>query len=455
MDIGLLERLLRDLSIACDLPITGSADNESSAAAATSSPSSSTDPTAIAQSIDAFFRSAMEDDMDVAATGDAAGSLDEGAAVLLTSETPQNVFIVLMATLRTKDRLIIKAKLALLKLLAFLIKEDAILPKYYGLVLDSCSDIFRREESNEVKTHCLYPIKKILRKCEPKAMAPTYSGNPSDFNEPPSWSGLFSADQFFNVLADEYAHNKQAKGLRGAIQATLGHLVRFTYGGPQFGTFASRAANLAWGTLKSNFFESNKDPDLPGVAGALSCIDRCLRDDVNAVSMNFTELWKVLLMAITSVNNASVSRYAHINKAVRFVRNHAALLYANIGAASQQSYTALYQCLQADKDSLKKYTEDAYLAVLNILARYSAGSPPNAAPSAAPVLEPYAEFCTRTVRGLLDTFIRALELGVGGPSGERSASDPPVYLSGRSCVCNIIYLLIMFLRYILMLYVFS
>jgi hypothetical protein len=372
----------------------------------------------------------MDGDVDASAPGDAAGSLDEGAAVLLTSEAPQNIFIVLTATLRTKDRLIIKAKLALLKLLAFLIKEGVVPPKYYGLVLDSCSDIFRREESNEVKTHFLYPIKKILRKCEPKAVATTYSGITSDTADPPSWSGIFSADAFFSVLIDEYAHNKQAKGLRATIQATLGHLVRFTYGGTEFASFASKATNLAWGTLKSNFFETNKDPDLPGVAGALSCIDRCLRDNVSVVSINFTDLWKVLLMAITSVNNPSVARYAHINKAIRLVRNHAALFYDNIGAASQQSYTALYQCIQADKDSLKKYAEDAYLAVLGVIARYSAGSPQSAVPSASPVLEPYAEFCTRTVRGLLDTFVRSLELGVGGPSGDRSASDPPVYLSG-------------------------
>ena len=67
------------------------------------------------------------------------------AAILVTSESPPNMFRFCATHIRSNDKNLIKAKILLLKLVSFLIKEDCGLGVHMIRILELTFDIFKRE----------------------------------------------------------------------------------------------------------------------------------------------------------------------------------------------------------------------------------------------------------------------------------------------------------------------
>ena len=326
--------------------------------------------------------------------------LEDTLSLLILSEVPPNILLFLHNTIRTKEKLLIRSKILILKFLNRFIKEfhEVSKQQYGSVILEQCYYIFRKEDSNEVKANLLRPIKSILRSSF------TYSEVFETTN--------ISPQMLYDALVDELNSNKQAKGLRADILASLGLLVLYCSSKNEVPSEA-----LAWaGTvtdksihiLTSNVL-SHKEPDLPQVTGALSALDRCLYVTISP-SINYNDIWKVLLKVISSISNPSVSRYAHVRKALRLICHHAKIFNEVIGLNAQQGYNVVITAYQSKKESIQKYSEDAVLGVLNEVSSYAI--------TATTALQhgntSYSDLCIKTASSLVGKYIHSLNIASTG-----------------------------------------
>lgn len=360
-------------------------------------PAERTDPNSLINNIDICFQGFDEDEMDSA------------ISLLLTSQVPPNIFFYFDATIRTKDRDVIKSKIAAFKLLAGLIKQAVGVNAHTSVILDGCMNIFSREDSNEVKSNSLGPIKNLFR---------DRTQYPDVFSEdcPPPHI-------FYETFTKELLSNKQAKGLRAELVKTLGLLLHRVFttdhqcASGMIEDWTRAVADRAYDMLSTNIL-GNKEPDLPQLSGALSALDKCLFIEISPC-VDITNLWKMVLKVASSVSNSAVARFAHIRKALRLVCNHGAMFNKVIGLNAQQAYNVFISCLRADKDALKKYAETAVLEVLRQIALYASSSV-NATINSSE----YSDLCMKTAINLSSKYITALNVSA------TSAAEYDVNLAG-------------------------
>jgi hypothetical protein len=188
--------------------------------------------------------------------------LDYTLFFLTQSESPPNLIEFL--SIRTKDKDIVKAKVVLLKFLAALIKQIGPSVDTYGhVIFSSCINIFKKDESNEVKASSLLPVKNLLR-----------LSSIADCSFHLSEEDV-QLEPLFSLLIAQYLNKKSTGGIRYNVLVTLGLLV---HGFPYAAATAARVgqvAELVLRVLRSNFGSKSKGaPDLSTLAGAFSCLDR-------------------------------------------------------------------------------------------------------------------------------------------------------------------------------------
>ena len=83
--------------------------------------------------------------------------------LLFQSETPPNILKFLNSGVRHKDKVITQGKIEAYKFIAkYIIYLGLQVESLVLVIFNNCYDMFRHEESKEVKQNCLLPIKKIL-----------------------------------------------------------------------------------------------------------------------------------------------------------------------------------------------------------------------------------------------------------------------------------------------------
>lgn len=284
-------------------------------------------------------------------------------ALLLQSESPPSVMKFLVNNLRSKDRRINGAKIFALKFLGSFIKQSGnSIASFASFIFSSCVDMFRKEDSGELKGNCLLPIKSLLSLCS--------QGGELKF--------VLSAEVInlgfvFQLLWDDLKQSKQTKGTRCEILKTFGLLVRLYPNDPITLQTVESILNFCDRTLTENFSpKGKKEPDLSAIAGSFSCLDRCLFDFEERY-VNASTLWTHILKALSSVTSGDLHRYAIVTKALRFTKNHASIFRDLIGRNAIKTYGYVKACM--GKASVSKHLEGALLAVLSQLSEYVSAHP--------------------------------------------------------------------------------
>ena len=83
-----------------------------------------------------------------------------------------------------------------------------------------------------------------------------------------------------------------------------------------------------------------------------------------------------------------ISRFAATSKALRLIKNHAALFQKVIGLNAKTTYDILFHCHTIAKESLKKHMDDSLYAVVTEIAHYVVINSPLVQPGAKDALEP-------------------------------------------------------------------
>ena len=113
---------------------------------------------------------------------------------------------------------------------------------------------------------------------------------------------------------------------------------------------------------------------------------------------------------ISSISNPSVSRYAHVRKALRLICHHAKIFNEVIGLNAQQAYNVVITAYQSNKESIQKYSEDAVLGVLNEVSSYAI--------TATTALQhgntSYSDLCIKTASSLVGKYIHSLNIASTG-----------------------------------------
>eukprot|EP01035_Chromulina_nebulosa_P020709 gene20709-26847_t len=266
----------------------------------------------------------------------------------------------LIASMKSKDKEIIKSKVQLLKFIALILKivrnnTQFSFDSYRVCIFIVLYDVFRREDSGDIRAASLQPLKNIIR------------ATPLSFS-----AEAIRLDMLYDNLITEMKQTKYSnKTIKGETLKLLGLLVRAFPHHPATLNAIDSILSVCETILHKNFdvVSSKGEPELGPIAGAFSCIDRCLFDFEEKFT-NSENLWKYALQAIKATSNAEISRYAATNKALRLIKNHAALFQKIIGLNSKTTYDILFHCHSISKETLKKHMDDALYAVVTEIARY-------------------------------------------------------------------------------------
>lgn len=283
--------------------------------------------------------------------------LEYTTSLLFTSISPPSLLLFLEDSSRSKDREIISAKKNALKFLAQFIKIMPYMVEKIGPdVFKTLLGLFKKETSGEVKSCLLLPAKNLLR--NPK-FAIAFESDEAEL----------SVDSIYKILLDELhqSASKVGKGLRCEALKTLGLLVFAFPVHPATLSSVNSILTLCEQVLQQNFSKSCKEPDFSAIAGAFSCLDRCLVQFEDRYA-NSADLWKFLLQAVMATTSSDTSRYAACNKAVRLISHHAELFQQLIGLNAGTSYSLLYNMHTAGKKSMLKHSSNALYTVLRQIA---------------------------------------------------------------------------------------
>jgi hypothetical protein len=338
------------------------------------------------------------------------GELEYATYLLFESSSPPSLVAFLTDSSRAKDKDIISAKKHALKFMALFTKlMPGLAGKRGADVVRALMDLFKKETSGEVKSCLLLPVKNILRK----------SVNPS--NTAGETNGALQAEDLqlelvYRVIIEELSQSasKVGKGLRCEGLKTLGLLVAAFPAEQATMQSVDTVLALCEAVLQQNFAKNCKEVDFSAIAGAFSCLDRCLAHFEEKYA-NSAELWRCLLQAVMATTAADTSRYAASSKAVRLISHHAELFQALIGLNARQSYDLLAAMHGADKKAMAKHSANALYTALRQIAAYVVQTRGAAGWSDSDAV--------RTVRALYAQFMAALENGGASPeAGERAAA---------------------------------
>lgn len=274
--------------------------------------------------------------------------------LLFQSSMPPSMMKFLADSSRTKDKEIVSAKKNALKFLALYCKIHAQhIERFGATVFGELIELFRKETSGEVKSCLLLPAKNILR----------------TFSSPGTRSNLdassFQLELTFRVMIEELSQSssKVSKGLRCEGLKTLGLLVVAFPSHESTCSSIGSVLALCEGVMRQNFSSNVKEVDFSAIAGAFSCLDRCLGNFEDRFA-NSAELWRCLLQAVMATTAADTSRYAACSKAARLISHHAELFQELIGLNAAQSHKLLQQMHRANKKAMGKHSAAAHYAVL-------------------------------------------------------------------------------------------
>ena len=314
--------------------------------------------------------------------------LEYTTSLLFTSTSPPSLLIFLEDSSRSKDKEIIGAKKNALKFLAQFIKVmpymvDKTGPEIFKTLLA----LFKKETSGEVKSCLLLPAKNLLR-------------NPSFGAGFETEGSELTVETVYKILLDELhqSASKVGKGLRCEALKTLGLLVFAFPVHPATTQSITPVLTLCENVLQQNFSKTCKDPDFSAIAGAFSCLDRCLVQFEEKYA-NSVDLWKFLLQAVMATTSSDTSRYSACNKAVRLISHHAELFAHLIGHNASTSYNLLYTMHTAGKKSMQKHSSNALYTVLRQIAVFVVNSTTDTADAVRTVEKLYAEYMSILVNG--------------------------------------------------------
>lgn len=297
--------------------------------------------------------------------------------LLFQSETPPSLLKFLNCGVRHKDRRIIQGKIEAYKFIGKYITYLGLQVESLSLsIFNNCYDLFRHEESKEVKQHCLLPMKKLLslalvRNVTNMQSCMMQTATTLDYVENFLTPANINLNALYQNLLSNLHTSKQSKGGRSEILKVLGLLVRIYPDHESTVSNITTILNDCDQFLKSNFAGS-VEPDFPCIAGCFSCLDRCMHDFEERY-VNSKELWVFLLKGVSSVLQEDVHRYAVVNKALRLIKNHASMFRNLVGLNIAESYKLLNSCCNTQKSSILKHAEGALLNVLTQASLYVVG----------------------------------------------------------------------------------
>ena len=266
------------------------------------------------------------------------------------SSTPKSLLCYVTDNVSNKDKSHVEGRKDALKAIALYVKKKGSLVEMFGVdAFTSLSDHFKREEGcDQVKTEYIPVLMNLLRHC---------TFEPSSIN----------LDKLFMDLFRELKTSKtKSQGLREGMFKLLGML---TYTFAESNIVMQQAPDLVKYAIKE--LEKNMNdttaPSLSVIAGVFSCLDRCML--VN-YGQNFVgkDLFTYVLKGVSSSTEEDTKRYAMARKSLRFLKNHAAKFQNLIGLNAETVYDLVNKCYRAEKDSLKKYSEDTLCMMLQQIA---------------------------------------------------------------------------------------
>jgi hypothetical protein len=307
------------------------------------------------------------------AFSDELGAIDQEyiSHLLLQSESPPSLLVFLRDSPHSKDnKEIVKAKATALKFLAKYIKETEVIEQFAVHAFSAFYKTFVSDESNEVKTASLLPLKNIFRRCgQSQAESGTSaSARSKDSND---LSSVLLPDKInlvasYELLYNELRTNKKiTKGMRCELLKLMGLIVSAYPDHTHVKSKIGALIDLCLNELKKNFSGGSKEPELTTIAGAFSCLDRCMFfPGSKAIFGSNTELWGYLLKATSAASSGDLTRFAMVCKALRLIKHHTNIFQSLIGKNASQTYKAVEQCHKTGKAAIVKHSEGALYAVL-------------------------------------------------------------------------------------------
>ena len=310
------------------------------------------------------------------AFSDELGAVDQEyvSHLLLQSENPPSLLAFLRDSPHTKvNKDTVKAKTAVLKFLSKYVKFTESIEQFAVLAFSAFFSCYNAEESNEVKTASLLPLKNIFRRC---GQSQNDSGSSSTADAMDSGEDLSNVllpekinlvgvfELFFNELR---TNKKITKGMKCELLKLTGIIVRAYPDHEHVKKRVKALIDLCLFELKRNFTSGSNEPDLPTISGAFSCLDRCMFFPESRIILNNNaELWEYLLKAISAVSSGDLTRFAVSCKALRLIKHHTDMFRTLLTKKSNASltYKAVKQCHQTGKAAIVKHSEDAMYSVL-------------------------------------------------------------------------------------------
>lgn len=273
----------------------------------------------------------------------------------------------------------------LLKFLASYIKKlyvkgyDRIVNQYGDIILLKLLTYFTNAESKSIKASALLPIKYILRYniIKNTIKYQSHDGTILRINN------LSKTYKLLTSIIVSKKENKSNKSLKSEIFRTLGLLVGLYPNSKETSEVIESIIIQIFLSLHTNFTIA-KEPEFSCMAGALSCLDRCMFDHEDKVMNVFNKLaksakvevdgqellWKYLLQSVSTAVNENVHRYELSSKALRVISHHSLLFQSVIISYAKASYDVVEKC-RKEKNSPKKISKhctDALCAILTQLA---------------------------------------------------------------------------------------
>jgi hypothetical protein len=310
------------------------------------------------------------------------GDQEQIIFLIIKSQTPPSLFHFISENVKDQSKDMIKTKVGIFKFIASYLKKALFLVDSFAqFIIARSIEIFKREDSNEVKTSALLPIKVVLSLIH-KQIIGYYQ---------------ISLDVVITSLFVEFDQKKIPSSLRYNIFVVLGYLINlFRTHDIIISNVVDKVLLAGFQILFKNFDNtSTQSPDFPLIAGVLSCFDRCMVYFENNFTNAYTKsvesvgndskrnnygslyvmLWKCMLQVIRLVSNESLHRYAVINKALRFIKNHCKVFQDVIGLNIKPCFDSVTLCYYSTKSGVDKYAEDALWGVLYHFSEYIIGLP--------------------------------------------------------------------------------
>jgi len=280
-----------------------------------------------------------------------------------------------------------KNKITSLKYLALYIKilynkgYYHIVNQYAHVIFHKLFDYFIKEDIKSIKASILLPIKYILRYYSNKNIIKNNNTN--------NILIINDIEKVYKVLLSTLINkkeNKQNKSLKSEIFRTLGLLIAVYSTSKETFQFIDQIITQIYTFLHNNFAHDTKEPEFPCMAGALSCLDRCMFEYEDKVLNIFKKLaigtdgqallWKYLLQSVSSASMDDVYRYELPSKALRVISHHSFLFQNIITSNAKKSYTVIENCRKEkiSNKKISKHCTDALCAILTQLASGIASS---------------------------------------------------------------------------------